>query len=286
MEESDKIAIAALTAGNEQLTSELYEVNRRLREAELFKSHFISNMTNEILNPFASILALSENILSLEETEMEQAKKMALLIHREAFHLDFQLKNVFAAAMIEAGVDNIMPVSVNLVNLVQEAVHFFGQEIRQKQLDIDLQIENKEGSRLLQSFITDEGRLELIIRNLLSNAIKFSDHGGRIEISAGIQDENFKLSVRDFGKGIHQDECKMIFDRFKQLDQSTNTLNTGQGLGLSIVSAYLLSFGGNIGLEAPEGGGLKVTVEMGELSIADGECGSLDDFLLNSEEKF
>lgn len=286
MEESDKITIAGLAARNEQLTSDLFEVNERLKEAELSKSHFISNITNEILNPFSSILALSENILHLGKTEMEQAKKMAALIHKEAFHLDFQLKNIFAAAMIEAGVDNLMPVSVDLIGLVRDAIHFFEQEITQKQLKIDLQIEDQEEAGLLQSFLTDEVRLELIIKNLLSNAIKFSQDNGRIKILTGIREKKFTLIIRDFGKGIQKEEYKVIFDRFKQLDQSTSTLNTGQGLGLSIVKAYILSFGGKIELETPEDGGMEVKIELAELNLSDEEYGRLDDFLWNNEEKF
>ncbi len=286
MEEPDKTMIAGLTAENKQLTSELFEVNERLKEAEAFKSHFISNITNEIVNPFASILALSEDILSLESTEMEQAKKMAALIHKEAFHLDFQLKNVFAAAMIEAGAGQIMPVSVNLIDLLQQAIHFFRQEIDQKQLEIDLQVKDQEEPGLVRSFLTDAGRIELIVKNLLSNAIKFSNHRGKIAVSAETKRKKLTLIVRDFGKGIPQEETKHIFDRFKQLDQSTNTLNTGQGLGLSIVGALIADLDGNIALATPEDGGLEVKLEIGELSLADEECGSLDDFLLDREEKF
>ncbi len=38
------------------LTEELKIVNKKLEESEALKSHFISNITNEIINPFTSIL--------------------------------------------------------------------------------------------------------------------------------------------------------------------------------------------------------------------------------------
>jgi len=284
-ESADQVTIANLTARNELLTSRLFEVNEQLKESEAFKSHFISNITNEILNPFSSILALSENIRNLEETDMEQAKKMAVLIHQEAFHLDFQLKNIFAAAMVEAGLDDLIPVSVNLIGLVEQAIHFFWYEIKHKQLEINFQIEENDEKELLKSFLTDKIKLELIVKNLLSNAIKFSHPNGEIQIVAGIQEKKFGLNIRDFGKGIPPEKYKVIFDRFKQLDERINSLNTGQGLGLSIVKAYIHGLDGKIELDTPEDGGFEVRIELAELSQPD-ECGNLDDFLFNSDEKF
>ncbi|MEL7587682.1 MAG: HAMP domain-containing sensor histidine kinase [Prolixibacteraceae bacterium] len=281
-ESTDKATIAGLTAMNKELTSELFEVNRRLKESEAFKSHFISNITNEILNPFSSILALSENITNLNDADIKQARKMGGLIHREAHQLNFQMKNIFAAAMIEAGLDKLIPGSVNVADLADRAVHFFSFEISRKQLATDLQIEEHSGVR---SFVTDEAKLDLIVKNLLSNAVKFSPPKGVIKIRLGIEEGRLKLTVRDFGPGIPEEEYKVIFDRFRRLDQSISSLNTGQGLGLSIVNAYLLELNGIISLDSPSGGGFEVMIDLPELVRPD-EGDDLGDFLLNSEEKF
>jgi signal transduction histidine kinase len=283
-ESMDNGAIASLKILNEQLTCELFEVNKLLKESEAFKSHFISNVTNEILNPFSSILALSENFRNMDKTDLEQAKKMAASIYQEAFHLDFQLKNVFAAAMIEAGLDDPIPVQVNLSELVRRTIRFFSYETERKQLEVDLTIEDHD-RRLLTTFVTDELKLELVIKNLLSNAFKFSYRGGKIQIMAGIANNKFFWQIRDFGAGVPPEEYKVIFNRFKQLDQNIHSLNTGQGLGLSIVKAYLPALNGTIVLENPETGGLKVKIELPELSIPADDV-DLDNFLLTGEEKF
>ncbi len=267
---------------NEELTSQLYHVNERLKEAEAFKSHFISNMTNEIINPFASILALSSNIVKLGEGEITKAKKMAALIHDEAFHLDFQLKNIFAAAQIEAGLDELMPVTVDLVGVGQSAIRFFETEAEKKQLEIIFSVEQEKE---LKSFYTDGDKIELILRNLLSNAIKFSDLGGKVQVALSVREHRFKIDVRDFGKGILPEQYKVIFDRFKQLDTKINSLNTGQGLGLSIVYAYVQSFDGEISLNSPEDGGLEIQVIIPECNKIEGSD-DLDGFLLDSGEKF
>ena len=282
---SDNFTLDNLLQRNEKLTSRLFEVNERLKESEAFKSHFISNITNEILNPFSSILALSENIGQLEGSEMKQAKKMAALIHQEAFHLDFQLKNIFAAAAIESGLDELLPVSVDLCMMVEQVIHFFRHEINARQLEVDFQVKDVQQLARLKSFRTDEEHLELILKNLVNNAVKFSPKNGKINIRMEMDEKMFRFSIRDFGTGISKEKYHVIFDRFKQLETSIQSRNSGHGLGLSVVNAHVQLFEGKIELENPEGGGLEIRITIPELDFLD-DRGTLDDFLFNTGERF
>ena len=274
-----------LKARNEILTAKLVKVNERLKESEAFKSHFLSNVTNEIVNPFSSVMILSENIQKLQENEMDRIHKMAALIYDEAFQLDFQLKNVFAAAMIEAGLDDVVSVNTDLEGTVNRTIRYFDRERTKKELRISFDIDEGADRDRIKSFKVDVDKLELVIKNLLSNAIKYSPHGAEIILKLEMVDDNVKLTVRDFGKGIPKHEFLLIFDRFKQLDSRINSINTGHGLGLSIVNAYVHSFGGQVELGTPEEVGLEISILFPELESSD-DWGSSEDFFLGSEEKF
>ena len=104
----------------EELTEQLKIVNKKLEESEALKSHFISNIRNEIINPFTSIINLSKQILSMND--LEKAKRNASLIHGEAFFLDFQLKNIFAAAELEAGETLPQIYTVNIQNTIKSLI--------------------------------------------------------------------------------------------------------------------------------------------------------------------
>ncbi|MGE4586927.1 MAG: sensor histidine kinase [Mangrovibacterium sp.] len=272
-----------LIGAYERLSSELYALNKRLKESEAFKSHFISNISNELINPFSSILALSEQIQSLDDAALGEAREMARLIYREAFSLDFQLRNIFAAARFEAGIEDLLPVSVNLPELLKQSVAFFCEELDSSQLTADIRV-GTDGVERLRRFVTDETACLLIMRNLLSNAIKFSMPGGIILLRLEIQDSFVLFSIRDFGKGIPEENEVSVFDRFRQLDWSINSRNTGQGLGLSVVQACVQQLNGTVRLIRPDGGGLEVSVRIPELGLS-GE-GELDGFLLNPDERF
>ncbi len=274
-----------LKARNEILTAKLVKVNERLRESEAFKSHFLSNVTNEIVNPFSSVMVLSENIQKLQENEMPRIHKMAGLIYDEAFQLDFQLKNIFAAAMIEAGLDDVVSVETDLEATVNKAIRFFDRELTKKELRISFEIAEGLDRDRIKSFYVDVDKLELVIKNLLSNAVKYSPRGAEIILKLEMVDEDVKLTVRDFGKGIPKHDFFLIFDRFKQLDSRINSINTGHGLGLSIVNAYVLSFGGQVELGTPTDVGLEISILFPELESSD-DWENSEDFFLGSDEKF
>ena len=114
--ENCRMQLSKLEKENAELARSLSEVNEKLHDSERLKGHFISNISNEIVNPFTSVLALAENIKRLKEGEIPMAHHMAELIFEEAFHLDFQLKNIFAAALIEAGKEQVKCSVINRMN--------------------------------------------------------------------------------------------------------------------------------------------------------------------------
>lgn len=254
----------------EDLASQLQTVNQKLAESEALKTHFISNITNEIVNPFASILGLSKNIIAAKPENYEKIRSMAVLIHSEAFSLDFQLKNIFAAAEIEAG--EIIPQSLNVdVNkLTNGVIDQFEHEIEKKQLQVEFKSELVSDNNKPSYFRTDHEKLQLILSNLLSNAIKYSNATNKIIIRAKSDNENrLIMSVQDFGIGITESNQRIIFDRFRRIDSGINSLNRGHGLGLSVIKAYLDLLEGEIDIKSREKQGSVFTITIPEMKSSD-----------------
>lgn len=248
----------------QQLNKELKDVNKKLEESESLKSHFISNITNEIINPFASILALSKNIMKVEGKNWDQVNKMVTLIYTEAFNLDFQLRNIFVAAKLEAG--EVFPeiLNVDIKALLESIIDSFKYEAGKKKLKINFDFNIKADDNGIFYFKTDAEKLRLIVSNLLFNAIKFSYDNNKIIITAWTEQKNLLISVKDFGKGVSQENQKIIFDRFKRLDSGINSLNRGHGLGLSINKALIDLFDGNIDIQSELDKGSNFTISIPE----------------------
>ncbi|NOQ24420.1 MAG: sensor histidine kinase [Bacteroidales bacterium] len=248
----------------QDLNIKLKKVNRKLEDSESLKGHFISNITNEIINPFASILALSKNILSVKKENWKKVFSMVSLIYSEAFNLDFQLRNIFVAAKLEAG--EIFPeiLNVDIKHLMESVLESFKYETKKKKIKVDYQFNIKEEENKIFFFKTDPEKLKLIISNLLSNAIKFSLDGSEIIIKAKIDKNNLVVSVKDFGSGITLENQKIIFDRFKRIDSGINSIHRGHGLGLSINKALLDLLTGKIDIKSQVGKGTNFTISIPE----------------------
>ncbi|MBQ1884371.1 MAG: HAMP domain-containing histidine kinase [Bacteroidales bacterium] len=258
-----KNALANTSSYNKQLL----ELNKKLSESEAMKSHFISNITNEIINPFASILGLAKSITECDDESPEKMKRMAAMIHREAFNLDFQFKNIFAAAEIEAG--EIQPIVsvVNIDEMLNGLMQQYSREIAMRKLEAKLEKENDDGTVLL--FKTDGDKLTVVLSNLICNAINFNRQGKQLIVRYGRTPENkLRISVIDEGLGISEENRKIIFDRFKRLDNGINSINRGHGLGLSINKAYIDLLEGQLLVESKENEGSTFTVILPESQVS------------------
>lgn len=269
-----------------QLTQELKTVNKKLEESEALKSHFISNITNEITNPFASILGLSRSILSVKKEDWKKVISMVALIHSEAFTLDFQLKNIFVAAKIEAGEFNPEILNVDICILVKSLLDSFRVLTKKKRLTINYN-DNFCNKHTPPTFKTDPEKLKQILSNLMSNAIKFSLDDSHINVETDMYDNQLVITVEDFGVGISEENQKIIFDRFKRIDSGINSINRGHGLGLSVNKALLDLLKGKIEIKSNIGEGATFKVFIPE-SNEDVEGFSTDgnEFLFEADENF
>ena len=106
----------------------LLEVNEKLRTSEAVQSHFLAHVRNEINDPLSSILGLADQIGD-PRLSIEQCKDAAIRIKEEAFQLDFQLRNIFCAAALEAGEATPYLTQVDVESVLMELAVTFEQRV-------------------------------------------------------------------------------------------------------------------------------------------------------------
>lgn len=242
------------------VTEKLEQVNRKLEESELVKSNFLSNIKNEINNPLTSILGLSQRLSTVGRDDPQTVATVAGMIHAEAFILDFQLRNIFAAAELESGETALQVARVDVDSVLLDIIDSFSHQSEAKRVTVSYsrQGEHDAGSPLL--FLTDSEKLHIIFANLLSNAIEFNVEGGRVQVGAEVMDDKLLVTVADTGVGIDPAHVNRIFDRFLQLETGFTKSHKGHGLGLSITKAVIDLMEGNISVACQKGQGCTFTI--------------------------
>ncbi len=236
----------------ERLMDQLEQVNKKLMDSESVKTLFLSNIRNEINNPLSSILGLA-NKLSQKPGDVKQVKYTSRLIHQEAFSLDFQLRNIFTSAELEAGELQPNFGQVDVYTLTEGIIKKFEHLITRKELKVKLKCPEN------LSFITDANLLSSIIRNLLSNAIEYNKDKGSITLEIYIENEKqLYINVTDTGIGMEESDYKIIFDRFVQLESGVTKSHLGHGLGLAVTKAQVDLLQGSVHVECIIGEGCSI----------------------------
>ena len=127
-------------------------------------------------------------------------------------------------------------------------------------LSVDLGDTERPGSAVC--VLGDRAQLERVMINLLSNAVKFTEDGGTIGFSVGIEDDHAIITVRDTGIGIPTNEQGDLFQRFFRSSTAQVRQIQGTGLGLSIVAAIVSGHGGTIDVQSDHMQGSTFTVKL------------------------
>jgi cell cycle sensor histidine kinase DivJ len=108
----------------------------------------------------------------------------------------------------------------------------------------------------------DPRAFKQVALNLVSNAIKFTERGGKVTVSAGVEGSRLVLRVADTGVGIASDDLKRIGDPFFQAGKTYQRRHEGTGLGLSIVKSLVGLHAGELTVQSKLDEGTTVTVAL------------------------
>jgi PAS domain S-box-containing protein len=228
---------------------ELEKARFKAEESDRLKSAFLANMSHEIRTPMNAILGFS-NLLHIKEVDTKTRDEYLNYIKSSGEHLLKLIDDIIDIAKIEAGELRIIQSECNISFLMTELKSIFqnSKSLSDKNIEI---VFNKEVEIEPLIILTDPYRLRQIFMNLIGNAIKFTNQG-YIELGYHKFHNRLQFYVKDTGIGIPEHMHEIIFERFRQAE---NTRAGGTGLGLSITQSIIHLLGGRIWVHSEEGKG-------------------------------
>lgn len=240
-----------------QLNDDLQFAKEKAEESDRLKSSFLANLSHEIRTPMNAILGFTD-LLRSEDLSLEKRGVFIDIIHNRGQHLLTIINDIVEMSKIDTGqvVPNYSYINVNqFLKSIYESIKISNQ--LNENIDFLIQLPDLASSPLLY---TDETKLNQILSNLLVNAFKFTNKGF-VKIGYNVHSINqIAFFVEDTGIGIDSKYHSIIFDRFRQIDESSSVLNNGSGLGLAISKAYIELLNGSITIKSEQGIGSLFTV--------------------------
>jgi PAS domain S-box-containing protein len=227
-------------AERESLLARERAARAEAERSNLLKEEFLATLSHELRNPLNAILGWA-TLLGRTEGLPPSVLRGVQAIERNSRLQARMIADLLDYAGITFGKMRLAISTVDPYAVVRAALDVVAASAAARRVEVKAAF---DAERLVVE--ADAVRLQQVVLNLLSNAIKFSAEGGTVEVSASRADRDFRLSVKDRGKGISQSFLPRIFERFSQQDSSSTKSYGGLGLGLAIVKQLVDLHAGSI----------------------------------------
>jgi PAS domain S-box-containing protein len=231
----------------------------RAEESDRLKSAFLANVSHEIRTPLNGILGFSELLANTEDLSKKEKRDYATQINENSNLLLKIINDIIDFAKIESGKIEMLKQVVDVDRLMREVYEHFKHMVKSSKPSLALNILSKTDQRIL--IISDKQRLQQVLINLIGNAIKFTDIGS-VDITYALTGNHLVVEVKDSGIGIPIEKREIIFERFRQADESISRQFGGTGLGLSISKQIVELLNGTITVESEVGKGSEFIVDI------------------------
>lgn len=235
-----------------------FETNKQ-KELDDMKTRFFANLSHEFRTPLMLIKGPLEQLM--EDKSDGKHLHRYQMIYRNTQNLQSLIDQLLELSQLESAAIPVKAKQEDVIITLKGLVYSFDSLAQDKSINLSF-------NSVVDSIIAwiDKDKLEKIINNLLSNAFKFTNENGRIDVNVEKiwydSKEFIKIKVADTGIGIPKAKLEKIFDRFYQVDDSSQRAYGGSGIGLALVKELVELHRWEISVASEIGKGTEFTLKI------------------------
>ena len=235
-------------------TQDLAVAKEKAELSDRLKTSFLANISHEIRTPMNAIVGFS-SILGREGVPPEEKRTYQKHVSDQSKYLLRLLNDIMDVSKMESGDFKLRKISFDLKNVIQRLQEEYQQRILESQKPVRLIVNSCE--HLSNQIYFDSGRLYQVLDNLLDNALKFTEKG-EILLEYTLEEgdpQKIVFRVKDTGIGIPKENQDIIFQRFRQVDETSTRRYGGTGIGLAVCKGILQVAGCDLKVKSSPGKG-------------------------------
>jgi two-component system phosphate regulon sensor histidine kinase PhoR len=223
--------------GDEGVLLTLHDLTR-VRQVDITRKQFVSNVSHELRSPITSIKAMAETLEGGALDEPSVAYEFVSRIHSEIWRMNNIVDELLQLSILDSGQVSLDIKPFDLNGLINEVKDEFATIAESNNVILTTVFED------LPEVNGEKEKIRQVLVNLIDNALKFTLPGGAITMSSKIMGSEILVGITDTGIGIEEDNQEQIFERFYRVDNSRKY--EGTGLGLSIAKHIIQAHGGSL----------------------------------------
>ncbi len=231
-----------------ELAASINDFAAKSEKLEQTRRDYVANISHELRTPMASIRAMSETLRDGLITDDNKVQRYYDHILRESMRMTRLIDDLLELSRLQSRSVALQISAIDLMPVLSSCALTFEQLALDSGVDFSF-----ECPQQLPVVMSNADRIQQILVILLDNAIKHTPDDGKVVLSAQVEEQLVRISVRDTGDGISPQDIPYVFDRFYKSDKSHSS--GGTGLGLSIAKEVLMVLGETITVESQLGEG-------------------------------
>lgn len=211
------------------------------------QAKFIQDASHELRTPISIISSKLEGMLKHPENTVNDEVETVADAMRETRRMKKMINDLLSLTK-EDYISTMNFENIDIENVVYEIYRDYEEiaEMQDKKFIFKSELENK-------IIVTDKNKLRQLVLIFVDNAFKYTNEYDGIFINLKEEDNNIKLSIKDTGIGIKEDEIKYVFDRFFRGDDVRSQDIDGSGIGLSIAKMLSINLKYEINVDSKVG---------------------------------
>jgi two-component system, sensor histidine kinase and response regulator len=246
--------LVAITLRRNFAEQELIMAKEAAEESNRLKSAFLASISHELKTPLNHVIGFSDLIKS--EVSDPKIHNYASIIFNSGTNFLTMIEDILALALSEQTDIRLRMKSFKGMDLFQQNKNLLTEILSSAGKEDKIKLFFKPDAKVLSAmYVSDKLKINQVLTNLFRNAVKFTHEGS---ITFGIRQEktdSLTFYVADTGIGITKEKIDIIFDFFRQADDSDTRLYDGLGIGLAISRRVANVMGGCLKVESTPGKG-------------------------------
>lgn len=229
---------------------QLIEAKNLAEQHDRLKTTFLANMSHEVRTPLNGIIGFSDLVVKRHYRDDQELYRYLDLIKSSSGQLTRVINDIIDISKIESGEFSLIKKRNSIKSIINDSVKICIAESNLLKKDsTNIIIQNEEDEDIFVN--TDAERIKQVLINLIKNSLKFTDrNNGYVKVGYKKDEDKIIVYVSDKGIGIPEEKQDVIFDHFRQADNSIVRKYGGTGLGLSISKNIIEMLGGKIWLKS------------------------------------